>query len=90
MIIKRVIKRLKESSTVKLELMKVIILLCFSFSWPLIQAEILSVLSHKNIIQFYGAVLESPNYGIVTGQTRSVCMSVFLKYTLSDVFVSVV
>ncbi|GLD71746.1 Abelson tyrosine-protein kinase 2-like protein [Lates japonicus] len=29
-------------------------------------AEILSVLSHKNIIQFYGAVLESPNYGIVT------------------------
>lgn len=35
----------------------------------LIQAEILSVLSHKNIIQFYGAVLESPNYGIVTGQT---------------------
>ncbi|XP_073347796.1 protein kinase Npk [Pagrus major] len=30
------------------------------------EAEILSVLSHKNIIQFYGAVLESPNYGIVT------------------------
>ncbi|CDQ95037.1 unnamed protein product, partial [Oncorhynchus mykiss] len=29
-------------------------------------AEILSSLSHKNIIQFYGAVLESPNYGIVT------------------------
>eukprot|EP00063_Salmo_salar_P021548 XP_013996383.1 PREDICTED: mitogen-activated protein kinase kinase kinase MLT [Salmo salar] len=32
------------------------------------EAEILSILSHKNIIQFYGAVLESPNYGIVTGQ----------------------
>ncbi|XP_033992991.1 mitogen-activated protein kinase kinase kinase 7-like [Trematomus bernacchii] len=30
------------------------------------EAEILSVLSHKNIIQFYGAVLESPNYGIIT------------------------
>ncbi|XP_041056556.1 mitogen-activated protein kinase kinase kinase 20-like isoform X1 [Carcharodon carcharias] len=30
------------------------------------EAEILSVLSHRNIIQFYGAVLESPNYGIVT------------------------
>ncbi|XP_045550261.1 mitogen-activated protein kinase kinase kinase 20 isoform X1 [Salmo salar] len=30
------------------------------------EAEILSILSHKNIIQFYGAVLESPNYGIVT------------------------
>ncbi|XP_072300560.1 mitogen-activated protein kinase kinase kinase 20 isoform X1 [Eucyclogobius newberryi] len=30
------------------------------------EAVILSVLSHRNIIQFYGAVLESPNYGIVT------------------------
>uniref|UniRef100_A0A6Q2Y1V8 Protein kinase domain-containing protein n=1 Tax=Esox lucius TaxID=8010 RepID=A0A6Q2Y1V8_ESOLU len=30
------------------------------------EAEILSSLSHKNIIQFYGAVLEAPNYGIVT------------------------
>ncbi|KAJ8403334.1 hypothetical protein AAFF_G00351060 [Aldrovandia affinis] len=30
------------------------------------EAEILSVLSHKNVIQFYGAVLEAPNYGIVT------------------------
>uniref|UniRef100_A0ACB8G0R7 Uncharacterized protein n=1 Tax=Sphaerodactylus townsendi TaxID=933632 RepID=A0ACB8G0R7_9SAUR len=29
-------------------------------------AEILSVLSHRNIIQFYGAVIEPPNYGIVT------------------------
>lgn len=40
-----------------------------------VQAEILSVLSHKNIIQFYGAVLESPNYGIVTGQSpKCVCV----------------
>ncbi|XP_051568939.1 mitogen-activated protein kinase kinase kinase 20-like isoform X2 [Myxocyprinus asiaticus] len=31
------------------------------------EAEILSVLSHKNIIHFYGAILEAPNYGIVTG-----------------------
>lgn len=31
------------------------------------QAEILSVLSHRNIIQFYGAIVEAPNYGIVTG-----------------------
>ncbi|XP_016131766.1 mitogen-activated protein kinase kinase kinase 20 [Sinocyclocheilus grahami] len=30
------------------------------------EADILSVLSHRNIIQFYGAVLEAPNYGIVT------------------------
>ncbi|KAH0499910.1 Rap guanine nucleotide exchange factor 4 [Microtus ochrogaster] len=30
------------------------------------QAEILSVLSHRNIIQFYGVILEPPNYGIVT------------------------
>lgn len=31
------------------------------------QAEILSVLSHRNVIQFYGAILEAPNYGIITG-----------------------
>ncbi|KAF7709561.1 mitogen-activated protein kinase kinase kinase 20 isoform X1 [Silurus meridionalis] len=30
------------------------------------EAEILSVLSHRNIIQFYGAILQAPNYGIVT------------------------
>lgn len=30
------------------------------------EAEILSVLSHRNIIQFYGAITEAPNYGIVT------------------------
>uniref|UniRef100_A0A3Q3JFZ4 Protein kinase domain-containing protein n=1 Tax=Monopterus albus TaxID=43700 RepID=A0A3Q3JFZ4_MONAL len=30
------------------------------------EAVILSVLSHRNIIQFYGAIVEAPNYGIVT------------------------
>ncbi|XP_068185664.1 mitogen-activated protein kinase kinase kinase 20 [Antennarius striatus] len=30
------------------------------------EAQILSVLSHRNIIQFYGAIVEAPNYGIVT------------------------
>ncbi|KAM9342600.1 mitogen-activated protein kinase kinase kinase 20 [Pholidichthys leucotaenia] len=30
------------------------------------EAEILSVLSHRNIIQFFGAIVEPPNYGIVT------------------------
>ncbi|KAF7668760.1 hypothetical protein LDENG_00284110 [Lucifuga dentata] len=30
------------------------------------EVEILSVLRHRNIIQFYGAVIEPPNYGIVT------------------------
>lgn len=40
------------------------------------QAEILSVLSHKNIIQFYGAVIEPPNYGIVTG--KDFCLTFFL------------
>ncbi|XP_038606904.1 mitogen-activated protein kinase kinase kinase 20 isoform X1 [Tachyglossus aculeatus] len=30
------------------------------------EAEILSVLSHRNVIQFYGVILEPPNYGIVT------------------------
>ncbi|XP_052004110.1 mitogen-activated protein kinase kinase kinase 20-like isoform X1 [Xyrauchen texanus] len=30
------------------------------------EAEILSVLSHRNVIQFYGVILEAPNYGIVT------------------------
>lgn len=41
---------------------------CFVPVCPHVQAEILSVLSHRNIIQFYGAVVEAPNYGIVTGE----------------------
>lgn len=40
----------------------------FSSCVFLVQAEILSVLSHRNIIQFYGAIVEAPNYGIVTGK----------------------
>lgn len=67
-----------------------------------VQAEILSVLSHKNIIQFYGAVLESPNYGIVTGQSPkcvcvcacvyesvSVCLSLFWKFSVEILHISV-
>lgn len=38
------------------------------------QAEILSVLSHRNIIQFYGAIVEAPNYGIVTGKFLKWCL----------------
>ncbi|XP_046846393.1 mitogen-activated protein kinase kinase kinase 20-like [Xenia sp. Carnegie-2017] len=30
------------------------------------EADVLSLLSHRNIIQFYGVVNSSPNYGIVT------------------------
>ena len=56
-------------------------------SSPPLQAEILSVLSHKNIIQFYGALLESPNYGIVTGQTpRVVCVCVCVCVCLRSTF----
>ena len=32
-----------------------------------LQADVLSVLSHKNIIQFFGAVTKQPNYCLVTG-----------------------
>lgn len=44
-----------------------------------VQAEILSVLSHKNIIQFYGAILDSPNYGIVTGNGSVSVSMVFVS-----------
>ncbi|CAB4005092.1 mitogen-activated kinase kinase kinase MLT isoform X2, partial [Paramuricea clavata] len=30
------------------------------------EAEVLSLLSHRNIIQFYGVLNSSPNYGLVT------------------------
>lgn len=40
----------------------------FKFFCVFAQAEILSVLSHRNIIQFFGAIVEPPNYGIVTGE----------------------
>lgn len=40
----------------------------YNSAFGFVQAEILSVLSHRNIIQFYGVILEPPNYGIVTGR----------------------
>ncbi|XP_026229384.1 mitogen-activated protein kinase kinase kinase 7-like [Anabas testudineus] len=48
------------------------------------EAEILSVLSHKNIIQFYGAVLESPNYGIVTEYASSGSLYEYLSSDQSE------
>ncbi len=35
------------------------------------QAEVLSSLSHRNIIKFYGAVTVAPNYSIITGSYKS-------------------
>ena len=35
---------------------------------PVPQAEVLSSLSHRNIVQFLGAVTSAPNYCLVTGQ----------------------
>lgn len=43
---------------------------CFHFSLSLCltsQAEVLSSLSHRNIVQFLGAVTVAPNYCLVTG-----------------------
>lgn len=34
------------------------------------------MLSHKNIIQFYGAVIEPPNYGIVTGELQNLALNI--------------
>ncbi|XP_062389811.1 mitogen-activated protein kinase kinase kinase 20 isoform X1 [Sardina pilchardus] len=48
------------------------------------EAEILSVLSHRNIIQFYGAVLESPNYGIVTEYASGGSLYEFLSSDESE------
>ncbi|KAM4605296.1 uncharacterized protein ACJ7VT_017574 [Polymixia lowei] len=48
------------------------------------EAEILSVLSHKNIIQFYGAVLESPNYGIVTEYASAGSLYEYLSSAQSE------
>jgi len=33
------------------------------------QAQVLSSLSHRNIIKFYGAVIDEPNHCLVTGKT---------------------
>lgn len=54
------------------------ILNCLPFLFQ--QAEILSVLSHKNIIQFYGAVIEPPNYGIVTGKDSCLIFIMIVKF----------
>ncbi|KAL2081594.1 hypothetical protein ACEWY4_023447 [Coilia grayii] len=48
------------------------------------EAEILSVLSHRNIIQFYGAILEAPNYGIVTEYASGGSLFEFLSSTESE------
>ena len=33
-----------------------------------LQAEVLSSLSHRNVVQFFGAVITKPNYCLVTGE----------------------
>ncbi|RXM27082.1 Rap guanine nucleotide exchange factor 4 [Acipenser ruthenus] len=48
------------------------------------EAEILSVLSHRNIIQFYGAILEAPNYGIVTEYASGGSLYDYLSSDESD------
>ncbi|XP_069052893.1 mitogen-activated protein kinase kinase kinase 20 isoform X1 [Lepisosteus oculatus] len=48
------------------------------------EAEILSVLSHRNIIQFYGAILEAPNYGIVTEYASGGCLYDYLSSKESE------
>ena len=52
---------------IMMQKMKLIFSLCVFIA----QAEILSVLSHRNIIQFYGAIIEAPHYGIVTGKLKN-------------------
>ncbi|XP_061736007.1 mitogen-activated protein kinase kinase kinase 20 isoform X2 [Nerophis ophidion] len=48
------------------------------------EAEILSVLSHRNIIQFYGAIVEPPNYGIVTEYASKGSLYDFLSCAESE------
>ncbi|XP_006788531.1 mitogen-activated protein kinase kinase kinase 20 [Neolamprologus brichardi] len=48
------------------------------------EAEILSVLSHRNIIQFYGAVVEAPNYGIVTEYASGGSLYDYLSSDVSE------
>uniref|UniRef100_A0A8D3DRF2 Mitogen-activated protein kinase kinase kinase MLT n=1 Tax=Scophthalmus maximus TaxID=52904 RepID=A0A8D3DRF2_SCOMX len=48
------------------------------------EAEILSVLSHRNIIQFYGAIIEAPNYGIVTDYAPGGSLYDYLSSDESD------
>ncbi|KAH3716667.1 hypothetical protein DPMN_059393 [Dreissena polymorpha] len=42
------------------------------------EAQVLSVLSHRNIIKFYGAVTEEPNYCLVTGKNVHKFQSIVL------------
>lgn len=46
------------------------------------QAEVLSQLSHCNIVQFYGAVMEQPNYCIVTGWHVSYMVSFIMLFSV--------
>uniref|UniRef100_UPI00358F5B52 mitogen-activated protein kinase kinase kinase 20-like isoform X2 n=1 Tax=Myxine glutinosa TaxID=7769 RepID=UPI00358F5B52 len=48
------------------------------------EAEILSVLSHKNVIKFYGAVSEPPNYCIVTEYAANGSLFEFLMKSESN------
>uniref|UniRef100_A0A665WXD7 Protein kinase domain-containing protein n=1 Tax=Echeneis naucrates TaxID=173247 RepID=A0A665WXD7_ECHNA len=48
------------------------------------EAEILSVLSHRNIIQFYGAIVESPNYGIITEYASGGSLYDYLSSDMSE------
>nr|XP_061826614.1 mitogen-activated protein kinase kinase kinase 20-like [Nerophis lumbriciformis] len=48
------------------------------------EAEILSILSHRNIIQFYGAIVEAPNYGIVTEYASKASLYDYLSCAESE------
>ena len=48
------------------------------------QAEVLSTLSHRHIVQFYGACTVSPNYGIVTEYAVNGCLFNFLEQNVID------
>ncbi|XP_064647541.1 mitogen-activated protein kinase kinase kinase 20-like [Lineus longissimus] len=43
------------------------------------EASVLSMLSHRNIIQFYGAVLQEPNYCLVTEYAENGSLYAFLQ-----------
>ncbi|KAK2188173.1 hypothetical protein NP493_142g02029 [Ridgeia piscesae] len=44
------------------------------------EAQVLSVLSHRNIIQFYGAVTTQPNYCLVTEYAANGSVYSFLQH----------
>ena len=51
----------------------------------MVQAEVLSTLSHRNIVQFLGAVTVAPNYCLVTGEENScVCNFLFNPFQTSE------